>query len=188
MFAFLPYYTGVMIFALIHFLAWASALIATPTAQFQTPNYGCYTMWGYRKFCGDVPYDLTGDAAFGCARRTSTMHCGAAFGVMASVCGFAALIFGILLNTQIQLPVSIAFVLASLCIPLTMISWACVASVYNLTMCGNRFGSMYPYSAGFALMVGSCLLEMIAVGVLTCTSWTRPPSEEEEEDPTAPKY
>ncbi|KAG5504022.1 hypothetical protein GH5_04883 [Leishmania sp. Ghana 2012 LV757] len=176
----LAYYTGAMTFTLIHFVAWAFAFVATPTAQFQTPGYGCYTMWGYRKFCGNVSYDLTGDAAFGCPRRTSTMRCGAAFGVMASACGFAALVFAILLNTQIQLPVVISFVLAAVCIPFTMISWACVASVYNMTMCGDRFGSKYPYTAGFALMVASWGLEIIAVVVLACTSWTRPPREEED--------
>ncbi|TPP52258.1 WASH complex subunit 7 family protein [Leishmania donovani] len=158
----LAYYTGAMCFTIIHFLAWAFAFVATPTAQFQTPGHGCYTMWGYRQFCGNVPYDLTGDAAFGCARRTSTMRCGAAFGVMASVCGFAGLVSAIVLNTQIQFPVIVPFVLAAVCIPCTMISWACVASVYNLTMCGDRFGSKYPYTAGFALMVASWGLELIA--------------------------
>lgn len=177
----LPYYTGAMAFTLIHFVAWAFAFVATPTAQFQTTGHGCYTMWGYRKFCGDVPYDATGDAAFGCSRRTGTMHCAAAFGVMATVCGFAGLVFAILLNTQIQLPVVIAFTLAAVCIPFTMISWACVASVYTLKMCdGTRFGDSYPYTAGFALMVASWGLEIIAVIMLAISSWTRPPKEEEE--------
>ncbi|GET88966.1 amastin-like surface protein-like protein [Leishmania tarentolae] len=176
-----PYYTGAMCFTLIHFVAWAFAFVATPTAQFQAPDHGCFTMWGYRKFCGDVPYDLTGDAAFGCARRTSTMRCGAAFGVIATAFGFAGLVSAILLNTQIQIPAIIPFVLAAVCIPCTMISWACVASVYHLTMCGNRFGSAYPYTAGFALMVASWGLEIIAVSILACTNWTRPPKEEEED-------
>ncbi|KAL7705998.1 amastin-like surface protein-like protein [Lotmaria passim] len=215
----LPYYTGVMAFTLIHFVAWAFAFVATPTAQFQDPHamskHGCYTMWGYRDFCGDVPYDrkgdaafgcsrrtstmhcaaafavmasifgffgLVGDAAFGCSRRTSTMHCAAAFAVMASIFGFFGLVFGILLNTQIKLPVLISFSLAAACIPCTLISWACVASVYNMAMCdGTKYKDKYPYTAGFALMVASWGLDIIAVGLLGITSWTRPPKEEEEE-------
>lgn len=181
----LPYYTGVMAFTLIHFVAWAFAFVATPTAQFQDPHamskHGCYTMWGYRDFCGDVPYDRKGDAAFGCSRRTSTMHCAAAFAVMASIFGFFGLVFGILLNTQIKLPVLISFSLAAACIPCTLISWACVASVYNMAMCdGTKYKDKYPYTAGFALMVASWGLDIIAVGLLGITSWTRPPKEEEE--------
>lgn len=184
----LPYYTGVMAFTLIHFVAWAFAFVATPTAQFQDPSsstgHGCYTMWGYRKFCGDVPYDTTGDAAFGCSRRTTTMHAAAAFAVMASIFGFVSLVFGILLNTQINLPPIISFSLAAACIPCTLISWACVASVYTMKMCtpAASFKGTYPYTAGFALMVASWGLEIIAVVLLGITSWTRPPKEEEEDN------
>lgn len=178
----IPYYTGAMAFTLIQFLAWAFALVATPTAQFQTEGHGCYTMWGYRSWCGDIPYDKTGNDAFGCSQRTSTMRCAAAFAVMSSVIGFVCLITAILLNTQIVLPPFISLVLAAVCIPTTMISWACVAGVYNMSMCGTKFKDTYPYSAGFALMVASWGLEIAAVVVLSLTSWTRPPKEEEEEN------
>ncbi|EPY28402.1 amastin-like surface protein-like protein [Strigomonas culicis] len=160
--AVMVYENGALAFALFQFLAWAFAFVATPTAQFQTAGHGCYTMWGYRDYCGRVAYNTTGVAAFGCQARASTMTSAAAFGVISTTLTFVTFILAILMNSRFQakVPVVLVFGLSSASIATTLVSWACVAAVKVLPMCGAKF--QYGYTAGFALMVASWGMEIIA--------------------------
>ncbi|CAD2221115.1 amastin-like surface protein-like protein [Angomonas deanei] len=179
----LLYYNGAVVFAFFQFLGFATALIATPTAHFQLPEKGCYTMWGYRKYCGDIPYDATGVEAFGCSKRASTMKVGAVFGVISSILTFTTFILAILLNTRFhqKLPRPVAPIIIGVAIVTTMISWACVASVKNTAMCdGKKFE--HPYTAGFALMIASWLFEIISFPLYFLFACGERLYEQDEED------
>lgn len=144
----------------------------------------CYTMWGYKENCAGTAYIARGIAAFECPRRRNTMNAAAAFSIISLFLCIAIALGGLMLYTNSCQSILVVLVLTVIAVFTHLISWACVADVYNSRMCGladmldggidgnyvNYFGwsdlgtrgkDAFSLGSGFALLVISWCAQLV---------------------------
>lgn len=164
----IPPAIGAMVFTVVQFIIFLFVVVATPISMFDSGFRSCFTLWGFKPDCHKTHYVARGISAFGCGQRRNNMNGGAAFAIVSIVMTLITLIFGILIIVNVKCVRMIPLVLCVLSCITILISWACVAGVYSISMC-NGSGSFLPgafkryivYGAGFGLMVTAWVLQVL---------------------------
>ncbi|CBZ27454.1 amastin-like surface protein-like protein [Leishmania mexicana MHOM/GT/2001/U1103] len=160
-------FTGIIIAAVLQLAAFLCVLVATPISQFDVKDgSGCYTFFGYKTACSLSALSEIGTAAFGCKQRRDTMSTGAAFAIISIFTTLVALVFMGLMLLRIPCAMFPPLLFTCLSVFTTLISWACVASVYSMNMCNGPFYRFVHYGPGFGLIVAAWCLQTINVVVL----------------------
>lgn len=167
---------GSIIFTVIELLVLAFCVIGTPIAQFK-PKWGgykgCLTLWGAKNNCGSTKYNARKEFAFGCAQRKNNMTGAAVFAIVSIVVTFVLVIFGLLVVLNMCTSFLLPLILSLLATATLLVCWACVAGVYNNSMCtsctpsatcfspGKLKNMGYKYGAGFILILIAWCLQVI---------------------------
>lgn len=128
----------------------------------------CWTVWGLKYNCGSTTYNLKWSSAFGCGQRRNNMNGAAAFALASIVISLIALIYGVMMILGSCQSRVVPLVLSLLAMATLLVSWACVAGVYNNNMCNcngcfysGKFKYYAKYGAGFTLLILSWVLQVI---------------------------
>lgn len=168
--------TGAIIYLIIEVLVLALTAIGTPIEQFVSKSGrsdGCITMWGVPSSCGssnyNAPHGAKGVAAFGCGQRKNNMTGAAAFAIISIVVVVILVLYGLLMFLGMCKSLVLPAILTLLAVATLLVCWACVAGVYNNSMC-NCYGCGRPgkykdfwlkYGAGFWLIVVAWIVQVI---------------------------
>lgn len=166
---------GSIIFTVIEVLVLAFCVIGTPIAQFK-PKWGgttCLTLWGSKNNCGSTKYNARKEYAFGCAQRKNNMTGAAVFAIVSIVVSFVLVVFGLLVVLNMCTSFLLPLILSLLATATLLVCWACVAGVYNNSMCtscqpsstcfwgGKLKDAQWKYGAGFILILIAWCLQVI---------------------------
>lgn len=165
-------FIGLIVFAVIQACVFALVLVATALAQFEekpTIGAGCYTLFAYKERCRQLRASRTGTDAFVCAERRNYMVVSAVFAVLSILITLASTVFGVLMVLRIPCAVLFPLVLTYIASGTILVSWACMAVVYNRQMCATSkaFKVTVRYAAGFGSLVTASCLQLIDL-VLLC--------------------
>lgn len=154
---------AVKIYCLLEFIVLFCIVVGTPTAQFvpQGGGCGCFTMWGYKPNCGRTHYSSRGINAFGCGQRKDNMTASAVFAIASIAAVLLAFLYGALMYLKKCSGFLIPALLTLIASATLLVCWACIAGVYNNSMCncsncsrGGKFKNLgYEYGFGFVLVV-----------------------------------
>lgn len=165
--------TGV--YTVAQFVIGIFAIVGTCITHYAPKNTNaCYTFWGYKEDCSKHEYTTVGIEAFGCTQRMYTMRAAAAFSFGASLVALVTVIYGITLFFGCTERYLVAFLLATMCSIGLLVSWACLAGVYNLSMCvctdckyQGPFKDLHlNYGPGFYLILVAWVMEMCNVAFI----------------------
>lgn len=160
-----------ILLAALHFLIFLFVLIATPVDTFKARKNAinvakCASMFGWKP-CG--AHGTTG--GFKCGIK-SNMNGAAAFAIISILVTLVSFILYILSMLDIFKKYFMLLILDGVAWLTTLISWACVAQVYNAGKCAtlpysSRVKDHYQYAGSFGLMVTAWVLVMLTfLGVL----------------------
>lgn len=166
---------GSLFFTVLEVAVFLLVTISTPIPHFFPRSYhgqrACYTMWGYKNKCPNVHYTAKGNSAWGCPHRKNTMDTAAAFAVVSVVLLLGTVVIGGMMVCNTFKVLLVPIILSCLLSITILISWACVASVHNDSMCGGdnavfcvnkSFKSCgWNYAVGFYMMVVGWCVQVI---------------------------
>ncbi|KAH9597037.1 Amastin surface glycoprotein [Trypanosoma melophagium] len=164
-------FSKLLLFLIFQTVVFILILIATPLDVFSSRGMGsCYGLFG-RKRCGGFGGAVT-SSSWGCSRRHATMNAAAAFAIISIFLSCGATVMAFLMYFHIYYPRLILFILSLLTAITILICWACVATVYNESLCAseNGFGASHSYGPGFGLTVFTWILQVftaILSGMIT---------------------
>lgn len=163
-----------IVFTIIEVLVLAFTVIGTPIAQFKPRHRGpgvksCLTMWGAKADCGSTSYSARGIDAFGCGQRKNNMTGAAVFAIVSIVVALILVLYGVLMVLNACQSAILPIILSILAVATLLVCWACVAGVYNNSMCncngcwmsGKLKNMNIEYGAGFILIVIAWCLQVV---------------------------
>ncbi|KPA79185.1 amastin-like surface protein-like protein [Leptomonas pyrrhocoris] len=164
-------FVGAIVFAVIETCVFVLVVVATPLEQFEERSVvgtGCYTLFGHKQRCRQLHVTRTGTAAFHCAERRDYVIVSAVFAVLSIAVTLAAMVLAILMVLRIPCAVLLPLVLSCIASATTVVSWACLAVVYNRQMCVRRspFKLAVQYGTGFGMMVTAACLQLVDLTLL----------------------
>lgn len=169
-----PYF-GSLFFTVLEVSVFILVTVSTPIPHFFPHSYhgrrSCYTIWGYKDKCPNLRYTTKGNSAWGCSHRRNTMNTAAAFAVVSVVLLLTTVVIGVLMVFDRFKILLVPIILSCLLSVSILVSWACVASVHNDTMCGGDTAVLcvnksfktcgWDYAVGFYMMVVAWCVQMI---------------------------
>lgn len=130
----------------------------------------CLTVWGAKSNCGSTKYAAKGIAAFGCGQRKNNMTGAMVFAIVSIISSFLCLLYALMVFMGCCQTFLLGIILAIFTFATLLVCWACVAGVYNNTMCncvtcfmGGKLKNGWKYGPGFFLFIISWGLQTINV-------------------------
>ncbi|XQJ30330.1 amastin-like surface protein, putative [Leishmania guyanensis] len=167
---------GLLIYAVVQFVAFLLVLVATPIDIFwfgddgftASPNR-CYTLWGYKQKCSNTYYSLTLDELYPlCPARRNRFRAAQAFAVISIFVYGAAFVLGVIMLLCHRRFRWVCLALNSVGVVTLCIVWASMAMTYNRDEgrgCPAE-KDYFSYGTGFYFFLLAWLLDIANIPVL----------------------